>query len=255
MQPKASPILALAPSSRKFHAAGEAGWAISYADLLMTLLCLFIGLSVAGDDVEQGDQILKEIRLSFTGKNESEIAAEQGRRIGGNSDVMQVVGKDGKVKLVPNPEAKTIESKIYESLSLSLESIGVQSELMQERNEILLKFEYNLYKPGELVLDDEAKEKIKKVLDSLEPYRGKIMLSVVGHTDRAPVRSMKSRAVQENIDLAVLRASYATKWIRDQGYPQEDLRIEVSDPQADDRRSLSLHVLVKNVAVGQRGGK
>jgi|GEM_PF-4600237 len=232
----------------------SSGWAISYADLLMVLLCLFIGLSVASDDTENGDDLLKEISVSFKGSDVSQKGAGIGLGSAANStgpsEVIMVTGSDGKPKLVPNPEAKTIESRIYESISSSLEQIGIQSELMQERNEILLKFEYNLFNKGEIHLDDEAKAKIRVVLDSLEPYKGKVMLSVVGHTDKSPVKTKKSKTIQENIDLAVLRASYATKWIRDTGFPAEDLRIEVSEPQADDRRSLSLHVMVKHLKSG-----
>lgn len=220
--------------------ANSQGWAISYADLLMVLLCLFIGLSVVDDSDRTGDNLLREISVSFK-KGESVAGKTVTGDAGGN---LTVDAKEG-MKGGASKEAKNLEATIYESLSFTLEKIGVRSELVQERNEILLKFETNLYEKGAINLNDESKAKLEEVLVSLDAYKGKIDLSVVGHTDRTPVRQMRTTAIQENIDLAVLRASNATKWIRDRGFPAEDLRIEVSDPQADDRRSLSLHVRVK----------
>lgn len=248
MQPKMDrrrPALGLLqhePRHVKAGGEGSQGWAISYADLLMVLLCLFIGLSVVDDSTKKDDKTLEEIAVAF---RNGEKPAENGKTNPpvGNLKVEEVPGKVG----AGTQAAKDLENSIYDSLTTTLEKIGVQSELIQERNQILLKFETNLYEKGQIDLDDKAKAKLEEVLLSLDSYKNKIELSVVGHTDKTPVRQMKTRAIQENIDLAVLRASNATKWIRDRGFPQDDLSIEVSDPQADDRRSISLHVRVKPV--------
>lgn len=170
---------------KKFQAEphNEEIWLITYADLITLMLCFFIIL-YASASMNKGQW--ERIRAAYKSVNSSESYSTT---------------------------VDQIKVKVDSILSSDLHSKDVYTEL--DENGITMGFvNSSLYNSGEAELNEEGKEKIRRIVNVINSFsNSKFMIDVEGHTDDNPISNDR---FQSNWDLSVLRATNVVRYFVEQ---------------------------------------
>jgi len=212
-------------------------WVISYADLLMVLLCFFV-LFFSTDKTKR-DSVIHRI-LATTESGSETIAAQPIVQTPVQTQIPVQVQVQPPQK-VTSPPLPSVSHSIIESLS------DLDIETKHDGESLMIEFPDNAYLKGRAALTPQYKMLLFKILTRLSPYSNEINLVFVGHTDSDPIHR-KTQRISDNIDLSSERAKYALFRAQRMGFPVDHLRVEADASARRQSRTLSISIL-------ERGGK
>jgi flagellar motor protein MotB len=215
-------------------------WAVSYADFLMTLLSFFIiFFSINGDDEKlQLKTLLAKMRQ------------EQNEEIKLKTDT-----NAKKTIFMPNnnahdglPRSKKYGDLRSDQFENSLTRLGITIEYMEDGGFFVLKLPNDMYAPGEISLNSNAKEIMKKFFHTIKPFENEVDVTIIGHTDQEQVSKRNPASlIQSNFDISVLRASKALQFaVNDLEISVERLSAKGTADTKRSTRSLSIVIEPKN---------
>jgi len=196
-------------------------WVVSYADLLMVLLCFFVLFFSQGKDTR--DSLIHRIMvhdLSATPSAPSIVA-------GAATQVPPTnLAKDSTPRKLP-----TALMKAFQGLSLTT---------LKEGESVVLFFPDDIYGKGKIDLPSTQEAMLLDLFKRLKPFAQELDLTFVGHTDTTPVRQSASRRIADNFDLSAARAKGALTLASRFGYPVERLRVQGDAAFKRSSRTLSI---------------
>ena len=209
------------PKKRKMEGAS---WALSYGDMVTALLCFFIIFYAV----------------------EKSVAKKEANAIKGYAQAEGILQEHKSSQLDTD----------YKYAVESLEKIpGI--EVMKTSSFVDIFFKRTVFfDKGDVELTTEGKNLLDEVVSKLSKIEGKYILEIQGHSDSTPVKKMRNRWWQSNIELSVLRAltvhSYLAKNYIEQSHlvvsGHSNLKKFSNDPEdkQDINRRISLRLqLVK----------
>lgn len=203
------------PSRKKHeehHGEGH-GWAVSYADLLMVLLCFFI--------------------MYFKMEEESPDAASDAlARIS-----LAIRGDEGAAKAAPQKKPGTDTGVSDLASILKIEGVRIT----EHKNHLVIDLEQSSFKSGQYKLSTDVKKQVDDVLKVLEAHKENVMVTVIGHADKKMMRK-KRDLLEDNFDLSAARALTVLKYIRKQGFPENRASARAASSFDRDARSVSFEV-------------
>lgn len=191
-------------------------WAVSYADFLMALLSFFI-LFFSVDSPKQ-NEVLFQI---------TEVFQKSG---GGSGTEGGGVGGTGFSRL---------PASLKESLGAY--NFGVE----KENNAIVINFPDDIFAPGQYELTKANRELVKKFFDVIHPFRDKLSITVLGHTDLKPLKQTRGRFLKDNFALSGFRASSVIDMAIQSGFPEKSLMFQAGGPNVRVSRSLSIRIAAR----------
>lgn len=202
-------------------------WAVSYADLLMVLMSFFViffSTHKEGDS-EKKNQIINIIGSALKNKVPTEMT--------GHESVPVVSRK-------PNFVASLAD------VSKALQRSRWKPEDPDAKGErIKVNLPDNMYKPGEFVSNAQIKASLASIFKIIEPYKEKIEIVLVGHSDSVPLKYSANPYLQDNYALSSLRASHALQYVVSLNYDPKQLYVRASSYNERQSRSLSLELKVR----------
>jgi flagellar motor protein MotB len=202
----------------EFKDEGDQGWAVSYADLLMVLLSFFIIFFSVDDSKKKS--LIETLSLSMKSKSDGKASAS-----GDNS------------------QARTpqfIDTGVIDSMSKEL-----NLKVSATSDQLIIEFPENLFDSGKTILNKSSEQMINDVLEKILPFSKKIGITIVGHTDSAPIVKSSNIWIQDNIDLSARRATSVYKILKSQGFDENRIDIKASGPHVRSTRSISILIQEK----------
>jgi chemotaxis protein MotB len=195
-------------------------WVVSYADLLMVLLCFFVLFFSVG---KEGRNTLIHRILMNDLKGVSKTVAS---------------GSEGGMSTQANSGGHTPYS------SRDIESVlkGLNLTTLKEGESLVLFFPDDVYPKGKTELPDSEIVVLNDLLTRLKPYQHDMDLVFVGHTDPSPVAHAKTSKIEDNFDLSSARAKRALRIAEKMNFPTNHLRIEADGSFKRSSRTLSITV-------------
>lgn len=196
-------------------------WVVSYADLLMVLLCFFV--LFFSQDKSSRDSLIHRILVRDLTAAPSSASATA-------AAVTQLPSTDlATTSAPPKLPAALIES--FQGLSLTT---------LKEGESLVLFFPDDIYGKGKINLPPAQEAMLLDLFKRLKPFAQEIDLTFVGHTDTTPVRQSASRGIADNFDLSAARAKGALSLASRFGYPIERLRVQGDAAFKRSSRTLSI---------------
>lgn len=192
-------------------------WAISYADVLMVLLCFFI--------------------LFFSTNREKALP-----KISKYLNTLQ--------KVEPLPAKNTsAETKAFTDEIKT--ALGKEAKIIESKNgeQIQINLSDDLFSAGSYRLNAAGDAEVDALLRRLIPLRSEVEIAITGHSDSQPVTASRSRLIEGNFDLSALRASKVIQRAITLGFDPQTLRISSASAQNErNTRSVSITLTPKNRA-------
>jgi chemotaxis protein MotB len=184
-------------------------WAISYGDMITLLLTFFI-LFFSLDKTEPNavpNSIPKNITAGLAPIAESKPVA--GVPADSASPDAIAIGAD--------PGARSVEKKIIDEFGGELTKMGHQ---------ITVRFPgVSFFDSGKTDLTRGGAEHLRKFAEAALKYPGKYSILVRAFTDGVPVKRLKGRPFQDNLELSGLRSIAAMRALGKAGLPLSAMRI------------------------------
>ncbi|CAN5705947.1 hypothetical protein BH10BDE1_BH10BDE1_02750 [soil metagenome] len=208
------------------HSEESFGWAVSYADVLMVLLCFFtVFFSM---DQKETNSILQKI-IGMEG-----VGAGSGSGVDSNSALREISSISSPTKQALSAELTTIDSGLIVSVQQLADGEGV-----------VLMLPNDSYAPGQFTLRPAAKVLLVSTLKKLKKYESEIELTFVGFTDAEAVRQKRSASIQTNFDLSALRATHALQEAFALQFPPDRLKAKGMGHVGRQSRTLSIQINLK----------
>ena len=220
------------------------GWAVSYSDLLMVLMSFFIIFFSYQE--EKPHDLLQEISMGLTSaggklKDNANAGSGPGEGSGGAPGTGAGSGTG------ESPSAQPISVKdLGSALNDALTSGSIAVDLESTPTTIKISFKEDLYRKREWQLRDSSKQKLDRVLNMILPYKDKLVIDVVGHTDNHPVNPIPGDIVTNNFILSSLRASVALDHLMARGFDENYLRASGIASAGESGRTLSIKFSLKD---------
>jgi chemotaxis protein MotB len=240
---------------RKGHEESAESWAVSYADLLMVLMSFFI-VFFSLEEKKSGEFLLSSIVAGLKDHTGAQILDEKGTPISGKSEKLfpgfvSTPDSEGRepASVAPanlKPNFTIIISKLESPESdknpaqPNVDSVPKNS--VAQKTGLQIDLVENIYSPGSYEMSQEAKTQLEKVLAGLLPFKEKINLVFVGHTDAVPIKAGKN-VIESNMILSSLRASKAVEMALSKGYNPYWVSAQGFAEYSRNTRSLSLRVM------------
>ncbi len=208
---------------------GGESWAVSYADFLMVLLSFFI--LFFSTDAPKKQTIIQQVVASVGAKGSGGLPAK------GASDVAPAgpVAAPG--------DASAGASRAFRSLATLRTSLGDLANLDVEpaKQGLVVHLPEDIYDLGRLDPRRDQAKALGELLERLGAFRDRIGITVVGHSDRAPVAAKGGRlAIRDNFDLSSLRATRFLQLMVKRGFAPERLAAKGTAEFGRNSRTLSL---------------
>ncbi|MGK5084271.1 flagellar motor protein MotB [Bdellovibrionota bacterium FG-1] len=229
MQPRSKRHLPLPKRRREeiFEDPMQFLWAISYSDLLMVLMSFFVMYFEMSDMPENSP--IKEIILTL----------KKDATAGG----MGVAA--AKPPPTATPGATLGEGGPKRELFKQLTSVlsGEKVSLRQFGEEMVAELPDDIFGVGHYNLDGRIKGELARILQLLTPYRDKISVTFVGHTDASAfARGAHTQVVDSNLVLSNLRAVRAVEIALQMGFDPARVFSEGASEHSRHTRSLSIRI-------------
>lgn len=188
------------------------GWAVSYADLLMVLLSFFtLYFSFADSKEDSRENQLARIAMGMKGDQQASKEKFETKSVGEKvSDIASVFNIPG-------------------------------MKLVEKRDSLVVDLENGVYKPGKWQLNPELRKQVDVVLEKLNPYKDKIMITVIGHADSRPM-GRQSELLEDNFDLSSHRALKVLKYMVANGFPENHASARAASSYDRDARAISVEI-------------
>lgn len=194
-----------------------------------TLACL--GIFSVGCDSERVLELQKEVdRLNVIKMNYEKDVRELMETIDRNKVELaqykaEIIGKDKQIALLMEELHKSPVSgnatRMTDSMSQRIRILAeeVGGELIGNR--ILLPGDF-LFASGSWALTEGAKSTLKKISQVLDPESMGLVLKIVGHTDNEPIKHLKSKGIDSNLQLSLRRSVAVLEYLKSScQYPAE----------------------------------
>lgn len=185
-------------------------WAVAYSDLLMVLLSFFI-LFYSTDTGQQRDNLLLDLARG--------LASEP--------------------QVVKTGAATAGTAAVFTDLT-DIKSLNIT--VTKEKENLILNFSNELFRPGRYTIRKEQADEINKVLDVIAKYKDHVNIYFEGHADSKPIIQKKGSVIQDNFVLSSLRATHALQLAKKHGFPEKQLFAQASSSNTRNSRSLSLRI-------------
>ncbi len=195
----------------------ELGWIISYADLLMILLCFFV-LFYSSSPETEGSVIQKILNMES-----KELQQNQG------STVLAV------------PAELNANSVLLKKLSINLSSFDLNTKAQDDS--IVIQFPDNSFGKGKSNLGAAQKDQLVQLIERLKPFQNDVNITLIGHTDSSAVSPYQKNGILDNFDLSAARAKSAYKIVIQANFPESHIKIE--GDSSFERASRTLSVMIK----------
>jgi flagellar motor protein MotB len=127
------------------------------------------------------------------------------------------------------------------SLAETLRIEGVKLTMAEDH--LLVELESAAFRSGDYRLSPQLKSQMAEVVKRLEPFKGKLSMTVIGHTDKRPMIA-KNEFLKDNFDLSSIRALNALKYVLQQGFPENQASARAASSFDRDARSITLELRV-----------
>ncbi len=205
-------------------------WAVSYADFLMVLLSFFV--IFFSYDQKQQEKIKEDI---------SEITKSHKTLMKVEKDLQRdltAVSQNQSTMDQPNPSLAEVSSSMK-----SLKETIVTKQL--DKNTIVIYLPESIYGLNEIFMSEKGTQSFKKIIQTLQPYRDQIELTIVGHSDNSILKPQQQQLISSNFALSSLRAAEALKLAIVLGFPSETLSVKGEGSVKRNTRSLSIIINAK----------
>jgi flagellar motor protein MotB len=199
------------------------GWAVSYADLLMVLLSFFT------------------LYFSFNDSAENS-RADQLSRI--------AMGMRGEKAGSQSFESKSVDEKVSDIASV-FNIPGMK--LVERKDSLVVDLDNGVFRSGRFQVEPELKKQIDIVLERLNPYKDKIMITIIGHADSRPM-GRKNELLEDNFDLSSARALKVLKYFVAQGFPENHAAARAASSYDRDARAISIEIRPLTRAASEKEG-
>ena len=247
---------------------GEGSWAVSYADLLMVLLSFFVmfftfkeqnpetveaeiikvARTMRGTPVPQRTPQLdlEDIETQEVEDDQAGVPVAKGQEVKGSATPDPTKSSVG---ITNGTAPATEEDPRLLEISKALQIDGVR--VTNDKTQLIVTMDNSAFEPASYLLSISLQQRINDVLRQLRPYFGAIQLTVVGHADRAALRS-KSDLMQDNFDLSSIRALRVLKYVVGRGFPENRASARASSFFDRDARSISM--VIQSAPKNVKGG-
>ncbi|MEI7441698.1 MAG: hypothetical protein WCK43_08750 [bacterium] len=184
------------------------GWAVSYTDLLMNLVCFLI-IFFNPDPVEIKTEVL--------------------------------------AKTTPRPgysfkEVPTFEHKVLDALEKDLSSFNPKIVVTPDEAALTIDFGENIYELGAYMFPLKQVERLKEILSKVYPKSKDLIVTFVGHADVVKVKHRPGAIIDSNLILSNLRAARAVEVALQLGFEPKFVRGEGASEFSRVTRSLSIKI-------------
>jgi len=200
-------------------------WSVAYSDMLMVLLGFFV--------------------IFFSdGKNKkSEIIDQIATELHGSSATKRVTNPKAKPDVATTTTSGAISSaatalpnidQIAKDLDLTYESVNAGKT-------IRINFPDNIYNKRQYRLSAATKAKLKQLITVLSPYKDKLKLHFIGHSDSSRV-AISSEKFSNNFQLSALRATQVALFFEQNGFPSSNIVTSGAANNINSSRSISMTI-------------
>ncbi len=218
------------------HSEGH-GWAVSYADLLMVLLSFFVLFFSLDDNPKGAMAQLRMISMQINGKET--LSSNGGKGLPGGpfeeGDTDEEVSEETKRQIA--------------SLADSLKVEGLK--LVPKGDRLIVALEDSSFDSGEFRTNAKLKEQIASFSQKIMPYKDKVSVTIIGHTDDRPM-AYRNEFLTDNFDLSSMRALTVLKIILKDGFPKEQASARAAGSFERNSRSITFEVQLKKSFKGDR---
>lgn len=217
-------------------------WAVSYADLLMVLMCFFVVyFSFTDAPPESGDtRDLQQIALGIEG-GQSVKPGPAGDKDSGTTAAGAASGAAAGVAVAASTAEKIpIDGK-------ALRDLGARTHI--EDKYLYIDLPDNIFPTKKFSLDQQTKESLNKIYKTLGSIQNKIEVIVIGHSDSSAIREPINPYLSNNFDLSSLRALRGLQHLLTLGFPAANASAQGSADGTRNSRSLSLRIQMKELRI------
>jgi chemotaxis protein MotB len=184
-------------------------WAISYGDMITLLLTFFILFFSLDKPSKEGTP--NSIPKDITAVLATEPAAKP------PDGTITGAASPDQVRLGADREAQSVEKKIMEEFG---------GELTKRGHQITVRFPgVSFFDSGKTELTRAGADHLRRFAESARKYPGKYSILVRAFTDGVPVKRVKGRPFQDNLELSGLRSIAAMRALAQAGLPLPAMRI------------------------------
>lgn len=194
----------------------EGSWAISYGDMITLLLAFFIIFF----SIQTPEKVRKALNNSMIAslalldpkleeKNHQDNAKKP-------HDQLERSGPE------QNKSAHQGEEQVQRAVNLKTEKAGIQIEKSGEK--VVISFpDTSFFSSGNTDLTPDGQKDLDKFVARYLPFAGQNTLHIVGYSDKRPVS--RGRRYRDNLELSVLRAVAAQRYLQNAGIPLDRTRL------------------------------
>jgi flagellar motor protein MotB len=219
-------------------------WAVSYSDLLMVLLSFF-AVYFSFDTPSAANKGVLTIAMSMQGKGFSEVRAPASTGANGAAD------RGGPAAGAPGgPDADRLARTVPKGLgdlftSANAELAGKHVVLESTDKSFIVYLEPDIFDRGGFSLTPDIEKRLHDVLQALLPYKERIEVTVIGHTDVQKLSRRRNQYVTNNFDLSSMRALKALQFMLHEGFPPDQISAQGSAGNLRSSRTLSLRIQLR----------
>lgn len=223
-------------------------WAVSYADFLMVLLSFFVIFFSVNKSAKNNLILNIMTNVDKTKASDKSYMLSGNKKYYRNSsynslDTTQCSkNEDAGVSMLAtlNVENNIVNYNTFSEKILQLYKNSHVKVNTEGGNRLVINLPDDSFHLGELDLNQSSNIELENLLKTLKPYKDKIKIGFVGHSDNKRVRQWKGRSISNNYDLSVMRASRTMSKALEQGFASEHLYAMGSGSSFRTTRSLSL---------------
>ena len=197
-------------------------WAVSYSDMLMVLMSFFI-IFFSFNEEHPEKNIIRQISSQMHHQKPETGSLEKSQ-----------------------PHKKTLpvttENTSLQNISIAFKQNNIELSNGNDQSSLTVHLKDQLYSKRQFVIEGQVKDELKKVLQILLPYKDKLQITLIGHSDQLAL-SNAGFYLASNLDLSSLRASRALSFAIEEGYDPSQLTIQAATDQSRNTRSLSIKVV------------
>ena len=235
MQRKKLPVPRLGRTQSPFddlEGSDSTTWAVSYSDLLMVLMSFFV-IFFSFNDSETSKNAVQNIALLLKKKAS-----------GAATTTVPIVAAQAPESKTSQPAEMEQKASLSRKLSDQFTQIfsSSQVKLSTEGNTLTVNFFGDNFKPRAFTVDEGLKKQLNEAVTAILPYKDKIEVVVVGHSDSTPFSKGRSNLIADNYDLSAFRALHILKYLGAQGLTLSHMSAQGDADNTSRKRSFSLKI-------------
>ncbi|NOX37644.1 MAG: OmpA family protein [Calditrichaeota bacterium] len=198
----------------------EAGWIVTFSDLMSLLLTFFILLfSFASIEEQKFKELLESLRDAFGVQQIPEAGTREG---------LEMLKTDAEVKQIAVDELGGLVQKEMEEIKSQVEEFVLKNKLQGmvevktgDRGAVITISDVVIFPVGEAEFNPEAYPILEKMAELLKQFPYKVR--VEGHTDNVPIRTAR---YPSNWELSTARAARIVRYFISKGIDPNRLSAE-----------------------------